>query len=383
MRVNREQLRLLLIGSTVVAAALSVVVGVPRARAWMTPRLGRVWVASAALGDRAATIAPRDELEGTPVTLYAIVEARPFPGREPVLYGSVDSVVMEPGAAAVPVQEWRAWWYPLEFLWFKIEPALAFGNEEFAADYVAARIPYTQSYQVSWGLGWRHAAEVRPTADAYPSWSTGTMRFAIQAVIRDARERILQRAESPGTENVAEGDPRRAPHRLTMRGGDDAFGRILGYAGLPYVPLVGDPAEREHAVAAYLGGTVLDFWLAAARAAGEYEGPLVGWESLPEVAEVVVQEMFLARDDGAYYYSDDPRRRVSWRDVRAGDLLAIEDHVGVLYEDRGPGGGDDGILNRWDRALDAYFEPLGDSALGDAFVSGITVYRIRGAAGAE
>ena len=120
---------------------------------------------------------------------------------------------------------------------------------------------------------------------------------------------------------------------------------------------------------------ILDFWLGARRAVTG-EGELFGWERLPSVATVIVEEMFLAADDGAYYYTDDPLERVGWDTVRPGDLIVIEDHVGVLYEDRGPGGGGDGVLNRWDRALEAYFEPLRETALGEAFVSGITVYRL-------
>ena len=85
--------------------------------------------------------------------------------------------------------------------------------------------------------------------------------------------------------------------------------------------------------------------------------------------------MFLA-DDGTYYYTMDPLRPVTFDDVRVGDLLSIEDHVGILYQDRGPGGGGDGVLNRWDRLLGGYFEPLRDMPLGEAFVSGVTVYRL-------
>ena len=62
--------------------------------------------------------------------------------------------------------------------------------------------------------------------------------------------------------------------------------------------------------------------------------------------------------------------------MRVGDLVSIEDHVGVLYQDRGPGGGGDGVLNGVDRLLGGYFEPLRDMPLRDAFISGITVYRI-------
>ena len=90
--------------------------------------------------------------------------------------------------------------------------------------------------------------------------------------------------------------------------------------------------------------------------------------------ETVVADMFLA-DDGAYYYADDPLRPVTFDDVSVGDLVSIEDHVGVLYQDRGPGGAGDGILNSVDRILGGYFEPLRDMPIGEAFVSGVSVYR--------
>ena len=123
-----------------------------------------------------------------------------------------------------------------------------------------------------------------------------------------------------------------------------------------------------------MAATVLDFWIAALRAGGQ-DVDFTSWEELPTVAETVVADMFLARD-GNYYFANDPLRAVTFDVVRPGDLLAIEDHVGVLYEDRGPGGAGDGILNRWDRLLGAYFEPLRDIALGDAFEADVTVYRL-------
>lgn len=373
--MTRERLRLALVGSTVVAATLTVLLGIPRARAWLTPRIDRVWVASAALGDEAPGVAPQEELVGTPVTLFAIVEASSRLTGESSLYGTADSVVLEPGGAPRPVREWKKWWQAPEFLWFKVEPELPFANEDFAADFAPESIAYAQNYQVSWGFGWRHAADVQATGDAYPDWDTGTMRYAVRAVVRDYRDRILQQVESPGAAAVADRDPVRAPHRVTLIGGDDAFGVMLGYAGLPYVPTVDTPAPELHPVNRYLGGTILDFWVAARRRAGTWTGGFVDWQRLPEVAEVIVDEMFLA-SDGIYYYTDDPLRAVSWDGLRPGDLVVIEDHVGVLYQDRGPGGGGDGVLDRQDQALEAYFEPLRQTSLGDAFVSGISIYRL-------
>jgi hypothetical protein len=89
----------------------------------------------------------------------------------------------------------------------------------------------------------------------------------------------------------------------------------------------------------------------------------------------VVEEMFLA-EDGIYYYTDDPFRPVTFDEVHPGDLLSIEDHVGVLYQDRSPGGGGDGVLNKWDRLLGGYFEPLRGMPVEEAFHSGIIVYRL-------
>lgn len=373
--MNRERLRLVLIGSSVVAATLSLLLGIPRARAFLTPRIDRVWVVSAALGDDTASVLPREALLGTPVTLYAIVEGTSRLSGDSTLYGTVGSVVLEEGGEPRPVREWKGWWWAPEFLWFKVEPALPFANEDFSADFALEEIPYGQNYQVSWGFGWRHAADVQVGGDAFPDWDSGTMRYAVRAVVRDHRDRVLQQAESPGAGAVTEGDPARAPHRVTLQAGEDDFGVMLGYAGLPYVPTVGEVESGRHPVNRYLGGTILDFWLAARRATGAWSGGFVDWERLPEVAGVVVEEMFLA-SDGAYYHTDDPLRAVSWEDLRPGDLVVIEDHVGVLYEDRGPGGGGDGVLNRWDRALEAYFEPLRQTSLGDAFVSGISVYRL-------
>ncbi|MFW6198645.1 MAG: hypothetical protein ACOC5E_02355 [Acidobacteriota bacterium] len=372
---TRERLQLVLIGSTIVAALLVVVFGIPRVRGWLTPEMHRVRVASAALGRPTATMGPRVVQDGVPVTLYAIVEATPWGADEPVLFGTVDAVEPVGGGESLPVREWKAWWYAPEFLWFKVEPTHPFANPEFDSDFRPEQIEYTDNYQVTWGFDWSHAADISPTADAYPDWSTGTMRFAARAVIRDWRDRILDRAPGIAAEAVHAPEPRQRPLRLTVRGGEDAFGILRGFAGLPYVPLTGRRSLEDSAAGRYVGGTVLTFWLASLHELGAWSGPLIDWEELPDVAEVVVEEMFLA-NDGTYYFTDDPLRPVTWEEVRAGDLLVIEDHVGVLFEDRGPGGGGDGRLNRWDRALEAYFEPLRDNPLGDAFVSGITVYRL-------
>lgn len=67
--MNRETVRLLLIGSTVVAAALSIWFGIPLLQSWSTPRLERVWVVSSRLGDDMASAAPKEALAGAPVNL--------------------------------------------------------------------------------------------------------------------------------------------------------------------------------------------------------------------------------------------------------------------------------------------------------------------------
>lgn len=371
-----ERLPLLLIGSTVLSAAALLILGLPRARAWITPRIERVWVVSAALGDRVASATAREVLDGTPVTLYAILQARPRGADVARLYGPVERVVLELGAEPVTVERWSRWWLPAEILWFKVEPAHPFDNAEFDPSFGPDQIAYSDHYQVSWGFGSSHAADIRPSGDAYPDWTTGTMRFSARAVVRNRQERILQRAAAPGAAGVGATGLADRPHRVTIRGGDDVFGRLQGFAGLPYVPIESPQGPGEHPAERYLGGTVLAFWLQAQRLVGAYDGGLVSWEQLPHIAELLIEDMFLARD-GTYYHTDDPLRPVTFDQVHPGDLLTIEDHVGVLYEDRGPGGAGDGVLNRWDRLLEAYFEPLRDTAAGDAFIEGVSVYRLR------
>lgn len=375
-RSTQEKLRLLVIASTVASAAAVLLLGIPRARIFMTPRLERVLLVSAALGDPVASAGAREVLVGSPVTLYALIEARPRGGDATVLYGTVDRVQLPGEAEPRPVQPWSDWWLAPEFLWFKVEPAYPFANPEFDPAFTAQQIEFVDNYQVTWGFGWSHAVDIDPGGDAYPEWDTGTMRFAARVVLRDTRDRILQRAVSPGGDAVHAGAITDRPLRVTVIAGDDPFGRVGGYAGLPYVPTSGVVTLEQHATALYLGGTVLDYWVMALRSAGLWQGALFGWQELPQHGELVVADMFLA-NDGTYYYTDDPLRPVRWGEVKAGDVLAIDDHVGILYEDRGPGGGGDGMLNRWDRLIEAYFEPLRETDLGEAFVSDIAVYRLQ------
>lgn len=379
--MSRETLRLLLIASTVVAAALSVWFGIPRLQQWNTPTLERVWVVSSSIGEPIASAAPREVLAGTPVTLYAVVEATRR-GQRRFYSSSVDRIRLGgEGAEIVEVEPWSTWWNALEMLWFKVEPVYGFDNETFSTDYTPEDIDYHETFMFAWGFRDRHAADITPTGDDYPRVEVGTMRYRAQAAVRDARDRVLDEAASPGPEGVHADDVAAQPHRVTVRASEAPLGVLQAWAGLPYVPLpVGLPAAR-HPAERFLGGTILDFWIASQRSLGATELPYFGWQQLAERGAVVVAEMFLA-DDDAYYYSDDPLRPVTFDEVRVGDLLAIEDHVGVLYQDRGPGGAGDGMLNGDDRLLGGYFEPLRDMPLRDAFVAGITVYRLEtGAAG--
>lgn len=373
--MRTERFRLLLIGSTVIAAAVTLVLGVPRAREFLTPEIERVWVVSAALGDAVAANRPKEVLQGTPVTLLVLVEARPAFSNVTKLYGTIDEVMLDEDRGVEAVEPWSDWWYPLEFLWLKVEPLHGFANPEFAAEFAAAEIPYTDSYQVAWGFAATHAADISPAGDVFPDLPTGTMRFAARAVVRDGQARILQQVSSPAAAEVHADAMSEQPHRITVRAADDAIGRLQGYAGLAYVPFAGsDPGA--HPVRAYLGGTVLAYWLSAQQAAGTYDGQLITWESLDQVADVVVDDMFLA-NDGGYYWTRDPLRAVDWGTVQIGDIVTIEDHVGIIFQDRGPGGGGDGVVNRWDEAWEAYFEPLRTTQLGEAFVSDIRVWRLR------
>ncbi len=378
---RNERFRLLLIGSTVIAAAVTVILGVPRARGFLTPEIERVWIVSVVLGDAVASTSPKEVLQGAPVTLLAIVEARPAFSSTTRLYGTIDEVILDDARGAESVEDWSDWWYTLEFLWLKVEPLHGFANPEFAADFAASEILYTDSYQVAWGFAPRHAVDVSPAGDVFPDLPTGTMRFAARAVVRDWQERILQQVSSPAATEVHAEVASQQPHRVTVRAGDDPLGRLQGYAGLAYVPFT-DSDVAAHPVHDYLGGTVLAYWLIAQRDAGMYSGPLITWESLDQVADIVVDDMFLA-SDGSYYWTNDPLRVVDWETVQAGDIVTIEDHVGIIFQDRGPGGGGDGVVNRWDEAWEAYFEPLRTTQLGEAFVSDIQIWRLRTTASSD
>lgn len=367
-------LRNLLIASTVIAAALSIWFGLPRLRAWSTPQLQRVWVASSSLGDEVASAAPKEVLAGTAVTLYAVAEAE-LRGRRR-FFGSVDRIRLGgTGSEVVEVEPWSSWWDALEILWFKVEPLYGFDNETFDPDFDPAGIGYGNNFMLAWGFRDRHAADIMPTGDAFPRVEIGTMRFKAQAVVRDHRDRVLDEASSPGAEGVHAETLAAQPHRVTVRAGDRPLGMIQGYSGLPYVPLPDGLAPAAHPAERFIGGTILDFWIATQRRLGAGELPFFGWQELPERAAVVIEEMFLAAD-GTYYHTAEPLRPVTFDEVQPGDLLSIEDHVGVLYQDRGPGGGGDGLLNAWDRLLGGYFEPLRDMPVEEAFLAGITVYRL-------
>ena len=376
--MSRETIRLLLIGSTVVAAALSIWFGIPLFQHWSTPRLERVWVVSSSLGDDMASAAPKLALAGAPVNLYAVVETT-LRGRRR-FFGPIERMRLgEEVAEVVDVEPWSTWWNSLEILWFKVEPLYGFDNENFEADFDAGRVHYNETFMLAWGFRDRHAADTTPTGDDYPRVDVGTMRFKAQAVVRDIRDRILDEAVSPGLDGVHATTIGQQPHRVTVRANGEPLGVLQGYAGLPYVPVGADMPAAEHPASRFIAGTVLDFWIAARRASGASELPFFGWQELADRGVIVVDEMFLA-DDGIYYHSNDPLRPVTFDEVRPGDLLSIEDHVGVLYQDRGPGGGPgDGVLNAWDRLLGGYFEPLRDMPVEDAFHSGITVYRVRAA----
>jgi hypothetical protein len=341
----------------------------------MTPQPERVWVVSAALGDSMASAAPKEVLAGTPVTLFAIVETTGSDG-ERLFYGPVQRARLE-GAEGevVEVEPWSSWWYDLQVLWFKVEPLYSFDNEAFSPEFSPEDIQYADNFMLAWGFEPSHAADISPTGDAFPPLDTGTMRFKAQAVVRDPRDRILGDAQSVGAEGVHADAIEDQPHRVTIRASAAPLGFITGFAGLPYVPILQPVPPERHPAARYIGGTILDFWVATQRSLGATGLPFISWEELPHYATTVVEEMYLATDD-AYYYTADPLRPVTFEDVQPGDLLVIEDHVGVLYQDRSPGGGGDGILNRWDRILGGYFEPIRDMPMGDAFVSGITVFRL-------
>ena len=380
--INRDTLRLLLIGWTVLIALVCVWLGWPRLRFYLTPQPERVWVVSAALGDPMASAAPKEVLAGLPVTLFAIVETDAGDG-ERRYYGPVRRARLGgPDSEPVDVEPWSSWWYDLQVLWFKVEPLYSFDNEAFSPDFVPDDIQYSDAFMLAWGFEASHAADISPTGDAFPREDVGTMRFKAQAVIRDPRDRILGEAQSVGSEGVHAEALEDQPHRVTIRASAAPLGYVTGYAGLPYVPILRQVPAEQHPTTRYLGGTILDFWIGTQRSMGASDLPFISWEELPEHAAMVVEEMFLGTDD-VYYFSDGPLRAVTFEDVHPGDLLVIEDHVGILYQDRSPGGGGDGILNRWDRILGGYFEPIRDMALGDAFVSGITVYRLPSLDGPE
>ena len=277
--MKRETLRGLLIASTVIAATLSIILGVPKLRAWTTPQLQRVWVVSSTLGDDMASAAPKEVLAGAPVNLYAVVETTHRGRRR--FFGPIERMRLgDEGAEVVEVSPWSEWWNSLEILWFKVEPVFGFDNPDFEPDFRSGDIAYSETFMLAWGFRDQHAADITPTGDDFPRSDLGTMRFRAQAAVRDLDDRILAEAGSPGPEGVHAATIAEQPHRVTVRGGDTVLGVMQGYAGLPYVPTASDEPAEMHAAARFLGGTILDFWIASRRAHGAGELPFFGWEEL-------------------------------------------------------------------------------------------------------
>ena len=76
---------------------------------------------------------------------YAVVRVVPDLERGEFLNAGIVLFAKVPGILAArvwldeergvqAVEHWSDWWYPLEFLWLKVEPLHGFANPEFAED---------------------------------------------------------------------------------------------------------------------------------------------------------------------------------------------------------------------------------------------------------
>jgi len=160
--------------------------------------------------------------------------------------------------------------------------------------------------------------------------------------------------------------------RVSYRTGDDFLGWMSSFFDVPYV-FGSTPGQVER----YVGVDCADSLVGALRRStgGRQRYTSVG--GIGRLAESVGDVLIQRRGERVLRSGDGEPVTLRWgEDVRAGDLLAIDyaddpdgdlprawDHIGVLLEDRGPGGRPDGILGGDDLLRHMGLRGLTDEAL--------------------
>lgn len=201
-----------------------------------------------------------------------------------------------------------------------------------------------------------------------------------------------QRRETPGAADAPAGQIGDRVFRYTYRGGDDFLGWLTTFFNVPY--LFGSAGQGGRSQAErYIGADCADVLVAALRRAGhrrlDYTSVTGLVSALRKVGGPVIVRPCPAAPPAPLAPSasaapaptcaapGDPPPLAIGEKVRPGDLLALDyvgaadlprdwDHIGVLAEDRGPGGAPDGVLGPEDLFLDSgdglglKLAPLGD-----------------------
>jgi hypothetical protein len=347
--MSREQ-KIIWAVVAVVAAAVAVLMLLPKVGEALAPEPTAAWVAVEAEGSGVAEVGRVDLPADRGFRLHAVLEARGR-GGETVYY--TEAPALSIGDRQVPADALRRWRrpQPVKVLWFTVEGSVPF--LEIKPGHALDRFRVESFFRPEWGFGWTVPGTLDPAhddrlvaEDRLPRLPFGTQRYQVRIELyqRDLDRELVPQARftSPGPAAVTGGgDPGAAPAMVVATLPPPA-GPASAVFGLTEI------APPPGAGADLLAG--LERLTRDRRAFGRLA-------LLATILEGVGRSFADLTWKGIGLDGEEP-----WGDggVATGDLLRVGDRVVVLYRDAGRAG----VLDRADLCFDyvrgAAVRPLGD-----------------------
>lgn len=315
------------------------------------PSIEKVYIASKVDTNIASTQSKNARLDQE-VTLYTIIESE-LNGKK-VYFGDLDSVEIKD--KKIYPKRWDENYGSIDIDWFKVESML--GNYPEKAD-----ISYKETKQ-KWRK-WSNKANAHPSDKRIDLFKgLGTMRFKINIKYNNLAY------STAGKESVDEFGIKKNVHRISFRKDDTEIGWAYAWCNLPYQwgsRSINDqlPAE-QHQTERFIAQDCADLVVGAARFSGKNNLNYTWSNGLESQSNIVTE--IEGMDENLNFlnkYGNIIRYGNKRNEVRLGDKLLGQRHVGILARDSGSRGKPDGILNAYDIMFHTLFDYPQEVYLGE------------------
>jgi len=302
--------------------------------------------------------------------LYAVVVARKKGEKELTWFTEADNLKIDGKIIDKNrIEKWDTFkWKEVRIMWFKIEPKIL--NKLVVKPFDSKNLIYKLDFQHNWPFEWSHKVDVNGFADTYPRQNLGTMRFRIRAEIKTSSVEFIDKAISPGENDVDENNIiSDNVFKVTLIPEKTMFGYLMSMVNLAYSRQI--DYKKYNTIKNAIAVDSAGYFTNAAILNGLQDVELGNMNSLLKHFKPLYKDIHLDKEKGVYL--DKFGKRFSIENLKKGYVFVKKDLIGVFAGEGSMEIGKMNFLSADDRLLMSRDLPLYYEKVGDYFTENFLI----------